>query len=120
MTTLSTTAGACSGPDAERLAVERFSRIHNRLLCFLPPVDGPRVLSVADIGCNNGVQVEMWAAHGHIVHGLDIDADRVEAARGRAARRGLSFDLHVGLAESLPWPDESMDICLAVEVLEHV
>jgi len=114
------TAGAYSDPDADRRAVERFTRIRDRLLCFLPPMDGPRVLNVADIGCGNGAQIEIWAARGHIVHGLDVDADCVEAAGERAASRGLSFDLRVGFAESLPWPDELMDICLAVEVLEHV
>ena len=106
--------------DADRAAVERFGRIRDRLLQTLDTADRRRPLHVADIGCGTGVQCELWAEQGHLVHGLDVEAAVIEAARRRAERCGLPMEFRVGTAESLPWPDASMDVCLAVEVLEHV
>ncbi len=111
---------ARAGSDADTAAVERFRRIRDRLLRTLDTADRQRALHVADIGCGIGVQCEVWAERGHVVHGLDIDASLVEAARSRSACSGLCMEFRAGTAESLPWPDESMDLCLAVEVLEHV
>jgi len=77
-------------------------------------------LSVADIGCGPGAQSIFWAAQGHDVHGLDVNAEFIEVAAQRAASNGLSIDFRVGSATQLPWPDESVEICLAPELLEHV
>jgi 2-polyprenyl-6-hydroxyphenyl methylase/3-demethylubiquinone-9 3-methyltransferase len=81
------------------------------------PTEG---LSIADIGCGPGAQSIYWAARGHEVHGLDVNADFIDVARERAADAGLEVDFRVGTAASLPWADESVDICLAPELLEHV
>lgn len=72
-----------------------------------------RVLNVADAGCGDGAQACLCAAQGHQVYGADSDAVLVAAARRRAAAAGLEimFD-HAG-AGALPWPDRSMDVCIA-------
>jgi ubiquinone/menaquinone biosynthesis C-methylase UbiE len=44
----------------------------------------------------------------------------VELARERAASAGFVIDFRVGSAVELPWADESMDVCLVPELLEHV
>jgi 2-polyprenyl-6-hydroxyphenyl methylase/3-demethylubiquinone-9 3-methyltransferase len=54
------------------------------------------------------------------VHGVDINERLLELGRQRAATEGLSIDLRVGTALDLPWPAESMDVCLMPELLEHV
>lgn len=77
------------------------------------------VLDVADIGCGPGAQSAVWLAQGHRVHGLDVSAAFIEIARDRlGSEPGASFQ--VGSATSLPWDDESMDVCLLPELLEHV
>jgi 2-polyprenyl-6-hydroxyphenyl methylase/3-demethylubiquinone-9 3-methyltransferase len=81
------------------------------------PVNG---LSVADIGCGPGGQSIFWASRGFDVHGLDVSADFIDSATSRADTMGLDIDFRLGTAARLPWPDESMDICLAPELLEHV
>lgn len=80
----------------------------------------PRPCEVADIGCGAGTQSLFWAELGHRVHGIDVNAPLVELAKERAASAGYSVDYHVGTALQLPWLDESIDICLAAELLEHV
>ncbi len=83
-------------------------------------VDGSRPLDVADIGCGAGAQSLIWAGLGHRVHGLDVSADLVAVARRRAREAGHEVDFRVGSATQLPWPDDSIDVCLVLELLEHV
>jgi ubiquinone/menaquinone biosynthesis C-methylase UbiE len=75
---------------------------------------------VADIGCGAGTQSAMWARDGHRVFGLDINSRLVELGRERALANGLSVELFVGSATELPWPDQSMHICICPELIEHV
>ncbi len=99
-------------------AHERFMAIQATLLRVLG--QGAAPLEVADIGCGAGTQARLWALKGHHVHGLDINRALVELARKRAADEGLAIDFEVGSATALPWPDASMDVCIAPELLEHV
>ena len=81
---------------------------------------GTEKLDVADIGCGPGAQSMYWAERGARVCGLDVNADFIELARQRADASGFDIDFRVGTAAELPWPDESVDVCLAPELLEHV
>lgn len=77
-------------------------------------------LEVLDIGCNAGTLCHAWAELGHRSHGLDINAPLLDAARNRAAEAGFNIDYQLGTATKLPWDDASMDVCMALELLEHV
>jgi SAM-dependent methyltransferase len=99
-------------------ALVRFSRIRDHILRFLRSHAGP--LDVADIGCGAGTHSRVWAEAGHRVHALDVNGPLVELARKRASEAGHDIDFRVGSATALPWPDESMDVCIALELLEHV
>jgi 2-polyprenyl-6-hydroxyphenyl methylase/3-demethylubiquinone-9 3-methyltransferase len=79
-----------------------------------------RSWQVADVGCGAATQCAMWARDGHVVFGVDINEKLVELGRQRAAEAGLNVTLSIGSATQLPWPDQSMDICLCPELLEHV
>jgi 2-polyprenyl-6-hydroxyphenyl methylase/3-demethylubiquinone-9 3-methyltransferase len=78
------------------------------------------VLDVADIGCGAGTQSFIWAELGHKVHGLDVNQPLLEVARQRAGELQYTIDFQLGSATKLPWADQSMDICLLIELLEHV
>jgi len=78
------------------------------------------VLDVADIGCGAGTQSFLWAELGHNVHGLDVNQPLLEVARQRAGELRCSVDFQLGSATKLPWADESTDVCLMLELLEHV
>lgn len=77
-------------------------------------------LNVLDIGCGAGTQSMMWARDGHKVNGLDINGPLVELAMQRARDAKLAIDFRIGTATELPWADNSMDVCLVPELLEHV
>ena len=77
-------------------------------------------LDVADIGCGGGTQSILWAELGHKVHGLDVNQPLLELARRRAAETRLPLAFELGSATQLPWPNDSMDVCLLLELLEHV
>ena len=102
-------------------AIQRFESIH-RIVANLLTKQGTsnQSLDVLDVGCNAGTQCIMWANHGHNVHGIDINEGLLNLASERTATQGLDIDYQLGSATDLPWPDNSMDVCLAPELLEHV
>jgi 2-polyprenyl-6-hydroxyphenyl methylase/3-demethylubiquinone-9 3-methyltransferase len=77
-------------------------------------------LDVADIGCGAGTQCRLWAERGHRVFGLDVNEPLIRLAEKRAAEQGVNIKFEVGTATALPWADQTMDVCLVPELLEHV
>jgi ubiquinone/menaquinone biosynthesis C-methylase UbiE len=75
---------------------------------------------VADIGCNAGTQSLLWSELGHRVYGVDVNRPLLNLARQRAKSAGHEINFMLGSATSLPLGDASMDVCLAIELLEHV
>lgn len=66
-------------------------------------------------GCGIGTYVAHLRAFSPSVYGLDIDAEYVEM--GARALPGL---LQIADAERLPYPDNTFDVILSHEVMEHV
>jgi 2-polyprenyl-6-hydroxyphenyl methylase/3-demethylubiquinone-9 3-methyltransferase len=102
-------------------AHQRFVGVRDAVLRVLGnhrPLNSP--LHVADIGCGAGAHSAVWAESGHIVHALDINEPLLELGRKRAAAAGHKIDFRLGSATALPWADKSMDVCIALELLEHV
>lgn len=69
---------------------------------------------ILDVGCGIGTYVERLSQLSSQVHGIDVDRQRIRAGR----ERGLS--LLAGTAEELPFDDDSIDVVLLNEVIEHV
>ncbi len=79
---------------------------------------------VADLGCGSGLILTeilqmkpAWSGHG-----VDISLASVDYARRLAAHKGLDgrVEFVAGDIARLPFKDESMDLVIASEVLEHV
>lgn len=101
--------------------VEHFCTIRNKIIAILQGAEGvQRKYDVVDVGCNAGTQCAVWAESGHRVHGLDINEPLLGLASNRAKEKGLAIDFRLGSATAMPWPDQSMDVCIALELLEHV
>lgn len=77
-------------------------------------------LNVLDVGCGAGTLTMLWAKAGHHAHGLDVNAPLLALAQERAEKDGLQAEFRVGSATDLPWPAETMDVCVVPELLEHV
>jgi 2-polyprenyl-6-hydroxyphenyl methylase/3-demethylubiquinone-9 3-methyltransferase len=102
-------------------AQQRFRRARDTILRTLAARRrASPALDVVDIGCGAGTQSIVWAELGHAVHAIDVNEPLVALARERAENAGFAVDFRVGSATALPWPDESADVCLALELLEHV
>lgn len=98
-----------------------FTRIREKALKLLTENQRPtQNLKVLDIGCNAGTQSRVWAELGHQVTGLDVNEPLIQVARERAKADGLSIQFDLGTATKLPYADASMQVCLLLELLEHV
>jgi 2-polyprenyl-3-methyl-5-hydroxy-6-metoxy-1,4-benzoquinol methylase len=101
--------------------LEHFRSVKKAILRILDQSNGAgHKYNVLDVGCNAGGQCSIWAEDNHDVHGLDINEPLLELARKRAAEARQQIDYRLGSATQLPWPDQSMDVCIALELLEHV
>lgn len=72
--------------------------------------NGPRIL---DVGCGTGANIEMLTQFGS-AQGVDVSDDALEFC----LKKGL--DAKKGLAEALPFEDESFDVVTALDVVEHL
>mgnify|MGYP001274335855 CR=1 FL=1 len=79
------------------------------VLDALGSVEGLRIL---DLGCGKGRFARALQDHGAVVTGLDLSAKMLDEADGVARVRGS--------ARRLPFPLESFDAVIAVEVFEHL
>jgi len=77
-------------------------------------------LDVADLGCGAGTRSMVWSQLEHRVHGLDTSEELIALGQERADRADLKIDFRVGTVTDLPWEDENMDVCLSIQLLEHV
>ncbi len=75
---------------------------------------GKRVL---DVGTGDGTYAIEAAVRGAIVTALDLEQEMLDAARARAASRGVDVTLRQGRAEQLPFDDAAFDVVIAVTVL---
>src|SRR3954451_25452907 len=79
-----------------------------------PPKGGTQsLLRILDVGCGTGANLEMLAQYGE-AEGVDVSDDALEFCR----QKGLKAQK--GLAETLPYDDETFDITTALDVIEHL
>lgn len=83
-----------------------------RLIRKYTPLEGRFIL---DIGCGLGTYVRRFRAFSPHVYGIDVDAPRLK----EGAARGTP-NLMVAVAERLPFADETFDVVVLNEVIEHV
>lgn len=71
---------------------------------------------ILDIGCNDGFFSEKLKNTGHIVTGIDIS----EQMLAQAKKRGIQVKKVDIESETLPFSDNSFDIVLLSDVIEHI
>ena len=70
-------------------------------------------LRILDVGCGTGANLEMLSQFGQ-AEGVDVSDDALEFCR----RKGLT--VQKGLAETLPYDDETFELTTALDVVEHL
>ncbi len=108
-----------------KLGPARLTFIRDTILAALTPAatTGLRALaglSVLDIGCGGGLVAEPLARLGARVTGIDPAPDTIAAAAVHATAQGLDIDYRATRAEALVAAEETFDVVLALEVVEHV
>ena len=73
-------------------------------------IQNPKIL---DVGCGTGANLEMLAQFGES-EGVDVSDDALEFCKAKGLKA------HKGLAEKLPFEDESFDLVTALDVVEHL
>lgn len=79
--------------------------------------------SVLDVGCGTGdltLQAQARAgASGH-VHGIDPSPEMIAVAQAKAAHRKVEIDFRIGVIESLPFSDSSLDVVTSSLMMHHL
>jgi len=84
---------------------------------FVPDWQGIKVL---DIGCGGGSACEFLARLNACVSGIDLSLNSIKIAQEHANESNLKIDYRWGVAENLPYEENSFDVILCFDVLEHV
>jgi 2-polyprenyl-3-methyl-5-hydroxy-6-metoxy-1,4-benzoquinol methylase len=100
-------------PEADAFVERQLKRIEP-FFALRPPA---RVL---DVGAAQGVWLTALAKRGFEAVGVEPWEAAIEVSHEVAAATGLRLDIRPGVAESLPFEDESIDFVNAYSVLEHV
>jgi ubiquinone/menaquinone biosynthesis C-methylase UbiE len=78
--------------------------------------------SVLDVGCGTGevtLRAKVQAKDGK-VYGIDPAPEMISVARKKTVQKKLAIDFRVGVIESLPFPNESMDVVTSSLMMHHL
>ena len=73
---------------------------------------------ILDLACGSGVVADYLAQRGAEVHGVDGNPSAIEFARSTFIRPNLHF--HHKLADELSFPEQSFDLVVMLEFVEHI
>ena len=79
--------------------------------------------NVLDLGCGPGritLKAKAKAGQNGKVFGIDASREMIELAKSRASKEGIDVNFLEGLAQELPFPDETFDVVLNRLVIHHL
>jgi ubiquinone/menaquinone biosynthesis C-methylase UbiE len=81
---------------------------------MFPPFEG---MTVLDVGCGTGIQLERYQKAGCDVFGIDLSAAMLEVARQRL---GENANIYLGDASKMPYPNKKFDLITMTTVLHEM
>ena len=78
---------------------------------------------VLDVGCGTGtlaIAAKRRVEPGGAVHGIDPSPEMIARAMKKARKGGVDVAFQTGVAEALPYPDETFDVVLGTLMLHHL
>ena len=76
--------------------------------------------SLIDIGSHRGGYSIAFAKMGYDVTGIDIDESKLQTAREMSRSQGLDILFEKGDAMNIPFGDNSFDIAISSNIIEHL
>ncbi len=76
-----------------------------------------------DVGCGTGslaVALKLRLGPTGSVHGVDASPEMIEVAQRQALKAGVGVDFQEGLAEAIPFPDETFDLIVSQLAIHHL
>ena len=105
---------------------ERYGAEQDRLRYELEPeilgfggFDSAAGKRVLEIGVGMGADFMRWVRAGAVATGVDLTQRAVDLTRRRLEGEGLTADVRIADAESLPFPDDHFDVVYSWGVLHH-
>lgn len=74
---------------------------------------------VLDLGCGSGYGVARISSFASTVHAVDVSSEAIAYAHEHYGRGNITFST-IDADASLPFPDDSFDVVLSFQVIEHV
>jgi tellurite methyltransferase len=84
-----------------------------------PVMKDRKVVKVLDLGCGVGRHLVYLSRQGFETHGLDISPAGVERCQKELAQHQLKATVQVADMFTIPYPDQSFDWVLSVQVIYH-
>jgi 2-polyprenyl-3-methyl-5-hydroxy-6-metoxy-1,4-benzoquinol methylase len=97
-----------------RLLMDQFIRTVAEL------VDSTGVSEIHDVGCGEGRLAALLATRGYRVRGSDLSPAIIEIAKKEASLAGLDISFKASGIEELTEAEDSADLILGCEILEHL
>lgn len=77
-------------------------------------------INVLEVGCGGGILCEEIARMGFNTTGIDPSGASLRVAAKHSAENNLKINYKIGTGENLPFENNSFDVVLCCDVLEHV
>ena len=78
------------------------------------------VINALEVGCGGGILSEELAKMGLLTTGIDPSEQSLNSAINHAEESNLIINYEKGAGENLPFPNNSFDVVICCDVLEHV
>lgn len=81
---------------------------------------GNRKQKILDLGCGPGYYSIALVKKGNDVTGIDISEDKINIAKQVAKENKINVNFLVGDARKIPFKDNTFDLVICSEIIEHV
>jgi ubiquinone/menaquinone biosynthesis C-methylase UbiE len=95
-------------------------RTHNTVVNLAAPIEGDKVLDVCCGTGSLGLALKTSLGARGSIHGIDASPEMITMAKHKALKAGREADFRVGLAQALPFSDNTFDLVVSQLAIHHL